>query len=150
MLHFLQIIQEIPVFLTAAWWNFVQKSDLQWVLLQLGWVFSDSDCLHFWAAESWFHQEVKSSFVSAFQITKYQSLQFSLSSVDGTSIVLEIGSCKLRGFSETSGDSATRLADWEGMRDDGVSAWLKVMINDDNNTKICNEKMNSICERWDW
>ncbi len=50
-------------------------------------------------------------------------------------------------FSEIIEDAFTRLTDWEEVRDNKLSSWLKVITDNDNSTKICCKKMNCICER---
>ncbi len=49
--------------------------------------------------------------------------------------------------SEIMKDVFTRLTDWEKVRDNKLSSWLKVIINNDNNMKICCKKVNYIYER---
>ena len=98
-------------------------------------------------AEHWFYQEAKSFFILAFQIIWYIFLQFTCSSIDETSTVLKVKFCKSAEFSEITEDVFTRLTDWEEVEDNKLSSWLKVITDNDSNTKICCEKMNCICER---
>ena len=74
-------------------------------------------------------------------------MQFTCSSVDETSTVLKVKSDKFTEFSEITEDAFTKLTDWEEVEDNKLSSWLKVITDNDNNTKICCEKMNYICER---
>ena len=74
-------------------------------------------------------------------------MQFTCSSVDETSTVLKVKSDKSAEFSEITEDAFTRLTDWKEVKDNKLSNWLKVIINNDSNIKICCEKMNCICER---
>ena len=41
----------------------------------------------------------------------------------------------------------TKLTDWEKVRDNKLLNWLKIIINNDNNTKIYCRKVNCICEK---
>ena len=76
-------------------------------------------------------------------------MQFTCSSVDEnsfTSIMLEMKFCKFIEFSEMK-DTFTRLTDWEEVRDNKLSSWLKIITDNDNNTEICCRKINCIYEK---
>ena len=79
-------------------------------------------------------------------------MQFTCSSVDEssfTSIMSEMKFCKSTEFPEMK-NAFTRLTNWKKVRDNKLSSWLKVITDNDNNMKICHEKVNCICEREDW
>ena len=76
-------------------------------------------------------------------------MQFTCLNVDEssfTSIMSEVEFCKFTEFSEIK-NTFTRLTDWKKMRDNKLSSWLKVIIDNDNNIEICCREMNYICEK---
>ena len=77
-------------------------------------------------------------------------MQFICSSVDEssfTSTVSEIKFCKSAEFSEIIKNTFTRLTDWEKVKNNKLSNWLKIIIDNDNNTEICCRKINYICKK---
>ena len=58
----------------------------------------------------------------------------------------EMKFCKSTEFSEMK-DTFTRLTDWEKMKDNKLSNWLKVITDNDNSTEIYCRKVNYICEK---
>ena len=76
-------------------------------------------------------------------------MQFTYSNIDEssfTSIMSEVKFCKSAEFSEIK-DIFIRLTNWEEVRDNKLSSWLKIIIDNDNSTKICCRKVNYICEK---
>ena len=76
-------------------------------------------------------------------------MQFTYSSIDEssfTSTVSEMKFCKSAEFSEMK-NAFTRLTNWEKMKDNKLSNWLKIIIDNDNNTEICCRKVNYICKK---
>ena len=74
-------------------------------------------------------------------------MQFTYSNVDEISTVLKVKFCKSAKFSEITEDAFTRLTNWEEVRNNKLSNWLKVITDNNNNTKICCEKINCIYEK---
>ena len=73
-------------------------------------------------------------------------MQFTCSSVDENSfisIMSEMKFCKFTEFSEMK-NTFTRLTDWEEMKDNKLSSWLKVIINNNNSTIVKNIQINQI------
>ena len=54
--------------------------------------------------------------------------------------------CKFIEFSEMK-NAFTRLTDWEKVKNNKLSNWLKIIIDNDNNTEICCRRVNCICEK---
>ena len=76
-------------------------------------------------------------------------MQFTCSSVDEssfTSTVSEMKFCKFAEFSEMK-NAFIRLTNWEKMKDNKLSNWLKVIIDNDNSTEIYCRKINCIYEK---
>ena len=76
-------------------------------------------------------------------------MQFTCSSIDESSfisIILEMKFCKSAEFSEMK-NTFTRLTDWEKVKNNKLSNWLKIIINNNNNTEIYCREVNYICEK---
>ena len=76
-------------------------------------------------------------------------MQFTCLSIDEssfTSIMSEMKFCKSVEFSKMK-DTFTRLTNWEKMKDNKLSNWLKIIIDNDNNTKIYCKEVNCIYEK---
>ena len=76
-------------------------------------------------------------------------MQFICSSVDEssfTSIMSEMKFYKFAEFSEMK-NTFTRLKNWEKVKNNKLSNWLKIIIDNNNNIEICCRKVNCICEK---
>ena len=59
----------------------------------------------------------------------------------------EVKFCKFTEFSEIIKNTFIKLTNWKKVRDNKLSSWLKIIIDNDNNTEICCRKVNYICEK---
>ena len=64
--------------------------------------------------------------------------------------MLKVKSDKFTESSEIMKDVFTRLTDWEKVKNNKLSSWLKVITDNDNSMKICHKKVNCIYERENW
>ena len=74
-------------------------------------------------------------------------MQFTCLNVNEISTVLKVKSDKSAEFSEITKNTFIKLTNWEKIRDNKLSNWLKIIIDNDNNTEIYCRKINYICKK---